>query len=189
MIFLIKMENTLKLYNQIFDMCFNIFNKKLEDYGTAWRVLRLTSLTDQIYIKAQRIRTLQEIKTEKRINEEQDVEFIGIVNYCLMALIQIDLGVSDNPDLNKKNAVDLFNKKFEVIRNLMIDKNHDYGEAWKNMRITSITDIIIQKILRLRQIETNSGMTKISEGIAPNYMDIANYSIFSLIKLLLLNEK
>ena len=176
------MEKTLDHYEKIFSTCLNIFSNKFDDYGSSWRVLRLPSITDQIYIKAQRIRNLQENK-EKKINESEDVEFIGCVNYCLIAIIQLDLGVSDIPDISKEKAIKLFKEKFEEAKKLMLDKNHDYGEAWKSMRVSSITDIILQKILRLRSIEDNNGITKVSEGVEANYMDIINYSIFSLIKL------
>jgi hypothetical protein len=154
----------------------------MKDYGSAWRILRLSSLTDQIFIKAQRIRSIQELK-HKKINEDEQVEFIGIINYSIMTLIQLKLGVSESPDIDLKKAL----KEYDIEKNktfdLMIAKNHDYGEAWKDMRVSSLTDLIIQKLLRVKQIENNKGKTIISEGISANYMDIINYSIFALIHL------
>ena len=160
--------------------CLEIFSKKMKDYGSAWRILRLPSLTDQIYIKAQRIRSLQ-TKKVKKINEGQDSEFIGIINYSIMSLIQIDNGVVDDPDMEIKQAKMNYNKQIKVVKNLMVNKNHDYGEAWRDMRISSLTDLIIQKLLRVKQIEDNNGETLISEGIDANYHDIINYSVFALI--------
>ena len=162
--------------------CLEIFSKKMKDYGSAWRILRLPSLTDQIYIKAQRIRSIQNNKTQK-IDEGQVSEFIGIINYSLMSLIQIDLGVVDEPDMDIDTALINYKKHIEIVKNLMIDKNHDYGEAWRDMRISSLTDLIIQKLLRVKQIEDNNGETLISEGVDANYQDIINYSVFALILL------
>ena len=141
--------------------CLEIFSKKMKDYGSAWRILRLPSLTDQIYIKAQRIRSIQNNKTQK-IDEGQVSEFIGIINYSVMSLIQIDLGVVDEPDMDIDTALINYKKHIEIVKNLMIDKNHDYGEAWRDMRISSLTDLIIQKLLRVKQIEDNNGETLIS---------------------------
>ena len=160
--------------------CLEIFSKKMKDYGSAWRILRLPSLTDQIYIKAQRIRSIQNNKTQK-IDEGQVSEFIGIINYSVMSLIQIDLGVVDEPDMDIDTALINYKKHIEIVKNLMIDKNHDYGEAWRDMRISSLTDLIIQKLLRVKQIEDNNGETLISEGVDANYQDIINYSVFALI--------
>ena len=152
------------------------------DYGSAWRILRLTSLTDQIFIKAQRIRSLQ-TKKENKIDEGQESEFIGIINYSIMALIQIELGVSEQPDLTSKEALDAYNKHLKITFNLMLNKNHDYGEAWRKMRVSSLTDLILQKLLRIKQIEQNKGKTIVSEGVDANYHDIINYSVFALIHL------
>tara|TARA_B100001093_G_scaffold293355_1_gene279889 strand:- start:492 stop:962 length:471 start_codon:yes stop_codon:yes gene_type:complete len=154
----------------------------MKDYGSAWRILRLPSLTDQIYIKAQRIRSIQNNKTQK-IDEGQASEFTGIINYSVMSLIQIDLGVVDEPDMDIDTALINYKKHIEIVKNLMIDKNHDYGEAWRDMRISSLTDLIIQKLLRVKQIEDNNGETLISEGVDANYQDIINYSVFALILL------
>jgi hypothetical protein len=176
------MEKTEIQYEKIINECRSLFIKKMKDYGSAWRILRLSSLTDQIFIKAQRIRSIQELK-HKKINEDEQVEFIGIINYSIMTLIQLKLGVSESPDIDLKKAL----KEYDIEKNktfdLMIAKNHDYGEAWKDMRVSSLTDLIIQKILRVKQIENNKGKTIISEGISANYMDIINYSIFALIHL------
>ncbi len=154
----------------------------MKDYGSAWRILRLSSLTDQIFIKAQRIRSLQ-IKKEKKIDEGQEPEFIGIINYSIMALIQIEKGISNDPDMNISQAIDAFNNQVIIVKDLMLKKNHDYGEAWKDMRISSLTDLIIQKLLRVKQIEDNRGKTIVSEGVDANYHDIINYSVFALIHL------
>lgn len=176
------MTNTEDQYIEIISICKELFIKKMKDYGCAWRILRLESLTDQIFIKAQRIRGLQ-TKNKQKIPEGQMDEFIGIINYSIMALIQIELGISDQPDLNDKQALDYYNKLSEVTFNLMIEKNHDYGEAWREIRITSLTDLILQKLLRVKQIEDNKGKTIISEGIDANYQDIINYSVFAMIHL------
>jgi len=154
----------------------------MEDYGSAWRILRMESLTDQIYIKAQRIRSLQKNTTQK-IKEGQEVEFIGIINYSLMALIQLQKGVADQPDLDVKKAIQLFDEKSQKVYDLMLKKNHDYGEAWRNMRVSSLTDLILQKLLRVKQIEKNDGKVIISEGVDANYQDIINYAIFAKIHL------
>ena len=176
------MEKTEIQYEKIINECRSLFIKKMKDYGSAWRILRLSSLTDQIFIKAQRIRSIQELK-HKKINEDEQVEFIGIINYSIMTLIQLKLGVSESPDIDLQKAL----KEYDIEKNktfdLMINKNHDYGEAWKDMRVSSLTDLIIQKLLRVKQIENNKGKTIISEGISANYMDIINYSIFALIHL------
>ena len=176
------MEPTSKEYHEIVSRCRDLFEKKMKDYGAAWRILRLPSLTDQIFIKAQRTRSLQ-INSEQKIEEGQESEFIGIVNYSLMALIQIELGVSEQPDLNDINALELYDKHQKIIFELMLNKNHDYGEAWRDMRVSSLTDLILQKLLRVKQIEENQGKTAVSEGIDANYHDMVNYSIFALIHL------
>lgn len=152
------------------------------DYGTAWRILRLPSLTDQIFIKAQRIRTLQENQTRK-IDEDEKSEFIGIVNYCLIALIQEQLEENVPLDLDPALALQLYDEQLSQCRQLMADKNHDYGEAWRDMRVSSLTDLILMKLLRVKQIEDNAGKTLVSEGVGANYRDMLNYSVFSLIKL------
>ena len=154
----------------------------MKDYGSAWRVLRLSSLTDQIFIKAQRIRSLQ-TKNVRKVDESENSEFIGIVNYAIISLIQIDLGVVENPDLDLQKALEYYDKHLKITKNLMKDKNHDYGEAWRDMRVSSLTDLIIQKILRIKQIEDNQGKTLVSEGIDANYQDMINYSVFALILL------
>ena len=154
----------------------------MTDYGSAWRILRLTSLTDQIFIKAQRIRGLQTNK-ERKVDEGQISEFIGIINYSIMSLIQIEKGIVESPDLNLDQALKLYDNQLSVTKSLMENKNHDYGEAWREMRVSSLTDLIIQKILRIKQIEDNKGKTLVSEGIDANYQDIINYSVFALIHL------
>ncbi len=154
----------------------------MKDYGSAWRILRLSSLTDQIFIKAQRIRGLQTKKTRK-VDEGQASEFIGIINYSIMSLIQIEKGIVETPDLNLEVALNLYDIQLDKTKSLMENKNHDYGEAWRDMRVSSLTDLIIQKILRIKQIEDNHGKTLVSEGIDANYQDIINYSVFALIHL------
>ena len=176
------MQNTIKQYDSVIDVCRDLFHKKMKDYGSAWRILRLASLTDQIFIKAQRIRELQK-NSVRKIDEGQSDEFIGIINYSIMALIQIEKGVSEEPDIDLKESLILYNKISENTKNLMLDKNHDYGEAWREMRVSSLTDLILQKLLRIKQIEDNSGKTLVSEGIDANYSDIINYAVFALIHL------
>ena len=154
----------------------------MKDYGSAWRVLRLSSLTDQIFIKAQRIRSLQ-TKNVRKVDESENSEFIGIINYSIISLIQIDLGVVENPDLELQKALEYYDKHLKITKYLMKNKNHDYGEAWRDMRVSSLTDLIIQKILRIKQIEDNQGKTLVSEGIDANYQDMINYSVFALILL------
>ncbi|MDB4595098.1 DUF1599 domain-containing protein [Flavobacteriaceae bacterium] len=174
--------NTSKQYDQITTICRELFLKKMTDYGSAWRILRLTSLTDQIFIKAQRIRGLQTNK-ERKVDEGQISEFIGIINYSIMSLIQIEKGIVESPDLNLDQALKLYDNQLSVTKSLMENKNHDYGEAWREMRVSSLTDLIIQKILRIKQIEDNKGKTLVSEGIDANYQDMINYSVFALIHL------
>jgi hypothetical protein len=176
------MNNTSQEYDKVIAICRNLFINKMDDYGSAWRILRLPSLTDQIFIKAQRIRSLQENKTRK-IDEDEKGEFIGIINYSIMALIQIDKGIAMQPDLNTTEATLLYDEKVKITKSLMEAKNHDYGEAWRDMRVNSLTDLIIQKLLRVKQIENNSGKTKVSEGIEANYQDMLNYAVFALIHL------
>ena len=174
------MENTSQEYDKVIAICRSLFNNKMKDYGCAWRILRLPSLTDQIFIKAQRIRSLQENEIRK-IDEDETGEFIGIINYSIMALIQLELGVAVQPDLAIAKATELYDQKIAITKQLMEDKNHDYGEAWREMRVSSLTDLILQKLLRVKQIEDNKGKTLVSEGIDANYQDMINYSIFALI--------
>ncbi len=176
------MKNTSKEYDTVIATCRALFINKMKDYGCAWRILRLPSLTDQIYIKAQRIRSLQENEVRK-IDEDETGEFIGIINYSIMALIQLELGVVDQPDLDVAKATELYDAKVKLTKDLMEDKNHDYGEAWREMRVSSLTDLILQKLLRVKQIEDNKGKTLVSEGIDANYQDMINYSVFALILL------
>lgn len=176
------MEKTLKQYDAVIQECKELFDQKLQDYGTAWRILRLPSLTDQIFIKANRIRSIQEKKVQK-VKEGERSEFIGIINYSAIALIQMELGVVNCPDLSAEQALDLYSKKIESAKNLMQNKNHDYGEAWRDMRVSSMTDLILQKLLRIKQIEDNNGKTLISEGLDANYLDILNYAVFSMIHI------
>jgi len=173
---------TQKQYLAITAQCRSLFKNKMADYGAAWRILRLPSLTDQIFIKAQRIRSLQTNK-EQKVDEGQESEFIGIVNYSIMALIQIERGIAEQPDLNTDQALELYDAQIRVIFDLMMKKNHDYGEAWREMRVSSLTDLILQKLLRVKQIEGNSGLTLVSEGIDANYHDMVNYAVFALIHL------
>ena len=176
-------DKTSQQYDQVIDSCRVVYKSKSEDYGCAWRVLRATSLTDQIYIKANRIRSIERKGTHK-IDEGIIPEFIGIVNYSIIALIQLHLGVAESDDLTPEDALKQYNKFFADAKQLMMDKNHDYGEAWRNMRISSLTDIILMKLLRIKQIEDNQGLTNVSEGIEAGYYDIINYAAFALIKLM-----
>lgn len=176
------MIDTSKQYNKIIDTCRSLFINKMKDYGSAWRILRLPSLTDQIFIKTQRIRGLQQNEVQK-VDEGQVSEFIGIINYSIMALIQLERGVVEQPDLNIDESIIEYNKNVEIAKKLMMDKNHDYGEAWRDMRVSSLTDLILQKLLRVKQIEDNKGKTLVSEGIDANYQDMINYAIFALILL------
>ena len=176
------MQKTLGQYDNVISKCKALFEKKMQDYGSAWRILRLSSLTDQIFIKAQRIRGLQKNAVQK-VDEGEADEFIGIINYSVMALIQIDKGVSEIPDLEGEECIQLYDKMINKTRDLMMNKNHDYGEAWREMRVSSLTDLILQKLLRVKQIEDNQGNTLVSEGIDANYTDIINYAIFALIHL------
>ena len=176
------LEKTAQEYKEIIGICRSLFEKKTRDYGTAWRILRLPSITDQIFIKAQRIRSLQENEVRK-VDEDETGEFIGIINYSIMALIQLEMGVADQPDLGVAEATRLYDEKIHLTKTLMEAKNHDYGEAWRDMRISSLTDLILQKIFRVKQIEDNAGYTKVSEGVLANYQDMLNYSVFALIKL------
>lgn len=174
------MKNTSQEYDAVVAVCRSLFINKMKDYGSAWRILRLPSLTDQIFIKAQRIRSLQENEVRK-VNEDESGEFIGIINYSIMALIQLELGIADQPDLDVTKASELYDAKIKETKELMENKNHDYGEAWRDMRVSSLTDLILQKLLRVKQIEDNKGKTLVSEGTDANYQDMINYAVFALI--------
>jgi len=174
------MSNTSQEYDKVIAICRQLYINKMKDYGSAWRILRLPSLTDQIFIKAQRIRSLQQNEVRK-VDEDETGEFIGIINYSIMALIQLELGVVEQPDLDIDRATKLYDEKVALTKSLMEAKNHDYGEAWREMRVSSLTDLILQKLLRVKQIEDNKGKTLVSEGIDANYQDMINYSIFALI--------
>jgi len=176
------MTQTLQQYNTVLKNCTQLFAKKLHDYGAAWRILRLPSLTDQIFIKAQRLRSI-ESKGKQMVEDSLEGEYIGIYNYSLMALVQLELGVAEQPDMDAEIALKKFSAKATEARNLMLRKNHDYGEAWRDMRLSSLTDLILQKLLRIKQIEDNQGKTLASEGLAANYLDMANYAAFALIKM------
>ena len=179
------MKNTSNQFKEIIALCRDLYTNKTQDYGAAWRVLRLPSLTDQIFIKISRIRTLQET-TERLVDEGEESEFIGIINYAIMALVQLELGFVDQPDLSPKEATEYYDKYATVAHDLMMKKNHDYGEAWRDMRVSSITDLIYQKVSRTKSIEDNKEKTIVSEGLDANYLDMINYSIFALI---LINEQ
>ena len=175
-------HNTEEEFRAMIQKCRDVYVKKLSDYGTSWRVMRPSSLTDQIYIKARRIRSIEEKGMEKaKINEGIEPEFIGIVNYCAIALIQIKLGCGEQ--LSHANAITFYDEAIEKSLALMMNKNHDYDEAWRHMRVSSLTDIILQKLLRTKEIESHDGKTLISEGVDANYMDMINYALFALIKL------
>ena len=176
------MLSTQLQYQSIMKKCKSLFKKKMQDYGSSWRIMRLTSLTDQVFIKAQRIRGLQ-TKITRKVDEGEIPEFIGIINYSIMALIQIELGVSENPDLDLDEALTYYETQEKIVFELMLAKNHDYGEAWRDMRVSSLTDLILQKLMRVKHIEANSGKTIVSEGIEANYHDIINYAVFALIHL------
>lgn len=176
------MQNTNQEYDHVIEICQDIFTKKMKDYGISWRILRPSSMTDQIYIKAQRIRSIEEKGTSK-IDEGVRSEYIGIVNYCIMALIQLEKGTSETDDLSKEETLQLYKRHFSQAKELMLAKNHDYDEAWRNMRMSSYTDLILMKLKRTKQIEDNKGKTLISEGIEANYLDMINYAVFALIKI------
>ncbi|MHA4741113.1 DUF1599 domain-containing protein [Dyadobacter sp. MSC1_007] len=173
-------KSTESEYQEIIQYCQDLFTKKNKDYGTSWRILRLPSITDQIFIKAQRIRTIQEKGTQK-VNDDISSEFIGIINYCVMALIQI--AANDGQlSIDDSDLTSLYNHQVNEVKELLFNKNHDYGEAWRDMRVSSMTDIILMKLLRIKQIEDNEGLTLVSEGVKAGYQDIINYSVFCLIK-------
>jgi len=175
-------SNTSTEYDAVINTCKGLFIKKTIDYGTAWRILRPESITDQIFIKAQRIRTLEEKKVSK-VGEDIGSEYIGIVNYCVIAMMQLDCGPETPIEIPVDEVSAMFDEKVMETKDLMFAKNHDYGEAWRDMRISSLTDLILMKILRVKQIEDNKGQTLASEGIKANYQDMLNYSVFALIKL------
>jgi len=176
------MLQTESQYRQVIQLCKEVFLKKNQDYGTAWRILRLPSITDQIFIKAQRIRTIQERGTQ-RVAEGVVPEFMGIINYCVMALIQLELAEDPRTEIPTNELNSLYDQQVNRVKDLLFAKNHDYGEAWREMRVSSMTDIILMKLLRTKQIEDNEGKTLISEGVEANYMDMINYAVFCLIKL------
>lgn len=176
------MSKTAQQFDEVINKCQSLFEKKMQDYGSAWRILRLPSLTDQIFIKAQRIRSIED-KGTQRVGDSIFGEFIGILNYSVMALIQLDKGIADQPDLNVEEAVAAFSAKATEAKELMLAKNHDYGEAWREMRVSSFTDLILQKLLRVKQIEDNKGKTLVSEGLDANYLDMINYAVFAMIQM------
>ncbi|TAH26604.1 MAG: DUF1599 domain-containing protein [Cytophagales bacterium] len=175
-------NQTIIEYGQIIRKCRSIFVNKTLDYGTAWRILRLPSITDQIFIKAQRIRSIQE-KGEQLVEENISSEFVAIVNYCVIALMQVELSSDATLEIEPDRVFTMFDKYVKNTQELMLKKNHDYGEAWRDMRISSITDLILMKLYRVKQIENHQGKTRISEGIEANYQDMMNYAIFCLIKM------
>lgn len=176
------MANTSAEYDSVIKTCKGLFIKKTQDYGTAWRILRPESITDQLFIKAQRIRTLEEKKVSK-VGEDITGEYIGIVNYCVIAMMQLDSTPETPFELAVEHVNRMFDEKVDETKELMFAKNHDYGEAWRDMRISSLTDLILMKILRVKQIEDNKGQTLASEGVKANYQDMLNYAVFALIKL------
>jgi hypothetical protein len=176
------LHNTSAEFDAVINICKGLFMKKTHDYGTAWRILRLESITDQIFIKAQRIRTLEEKKVSK-VGEDVTGEYIGIVNYCIIAMMQLECTPETPVELDPAFVNEQFDAKAQETKDLMFAKNHDYGEAWRDMRISSLTDLILMKLLRVKQIEDNKGLTLASEGIKANYQDMLNYSVFALIKL------
>ena len=175
-------KNTSAEYDTVISSCRELFVKKASDYGTAWRILRISSITDQIFIKAQRIRTLEEKKISK-VGEDIMSEYVGIMNYCISAMRQLDPEKDARPDLPGDEVAMMIDKMVNETKELMFARNHDYGEAWRDMRISSLTDLILMKILRIKQIENNEGQTLASEGVRANYQDMLNYSAFALIKL------
>lgn len=176
------MPNTVEQFEHVIDICREVFQKKLHDYGASWRVMRPSSLTDQLYIKANRIRNIQ-MKGLNKVDEGVESEFIGVVNYGVIALIQLELGVADTPKMETEEALRLYDLKIREAMSLMLDKNHDYGEAWRQMRVSSFADLILTKVFRTKEIEDLDGETYISEGVDANYMDMINYAIFALIQL------
>lgn len=176
------MDKTLRQYDAVINECIDLFSQKAKDYGTAWRILRVPSLTDQIFIKAQRIRTLQQVG-ESKVGEGIRPELVGIINYAAMALVQLEQGVPDQPDIDAERASVLVTSQLTMARDLMVRKNHDYGEAWRSMRVSSLVDLILMKLLRIKSIEDNQGTTLVSEGIDANFLDIVNYAVFAMIQM------
>lgn len=176
------MNKTLEQFREVIGRCRELFEHKTADYGTAWRILRPSSITDQLYIKAMRIRSIEE-KGEQKVSDPVEAEFTGLVNYSILALVQLEISGDAPLELSLGEAVSLYNAQVEENLRLLQNKNHDYGEAWRQMRISSMTDLILQKLLRIKQIEDNSGATLVSEGVAANYRDIINYAVFCLIKM------
>jgi len=176
------LSKTSNQYDKAISKCREIFELKVKDYGTSWRIMRLKSLTDQLFIKANRIRNIEENEVQK-IDEGIEPEFIALVNYSIIAMIQIELLASENIELKLEYTLELYDKFVKQTKALMMDKNHDYGEAWREMRINSFTDLILMKLNRIKQIEDNQGQTIISEGIDSHYSDIMNYAVFALIKI------
>lgn len=175
-------NNTSSEFDAVIKVCRDLFIKKTRDYGTAWRILRPSSITDQIFIKAQRIRTLEDKKVSK-VGEDIIGEYIGIVNYCVIAIMQLELSADAPQELSPADVTESFDAKVNETKELMFAKNHDYGEVWRDMRVSSLTDLILMKILRVKQIEDNNGKTLASEGVKANYQDMLNYAVFALIKL------
>ena len=176
------MQRTLHQYDAVIGRCQELFYRKTQDYGTAWRILRPSSLTDQLYIKAKRIRQI-ETTGEQRVADPVADEYVGLINYSLLAILQLKLAEAEPLELDPQRALDLYRAEVDTTRQLMIDKNSDYGEVWREMRLSSLTDLILQKLLRVKQIEDNAGKTQVSEGLEANYRDIVNYAVFALIKL------
>ncbi|MBB5636355.1 hypothetical protein HDF26_005066 [Pedobacter cryoconitis] len=174
--------NTSQEFDSVIAVCKSLFLKKTKDYGTAWRILRLSSITDQLFIKAQRIRTLEEKKVSK-VGEGIIPEYIGIINYCVIAMMQSEMTENDPNELELTTVETLFDQKVKETKDLMLAKNHDYGEAWRDMRVSSLTDLILMKVFRVKQIEDNLGETVASEGVVANYQDMLNYAVFALIRM------
>lgn len=175
---------TAEEFSEVIRTCRDVFVKKLHDYGVAWRIMRSSTLTDQLFIKASRIRSI-EVKGTTKVGEGIIPEFVGIINYAIIGLVQLELGTADKEDIDAETAEKLYDKYSKSCLELMEKKNHDYGEAWRGMKVTSFTDLILMKVLRVKQIEELGGKTVASEGIDANYMDMANYAVFALIKLLI----
>ncbi len=177
-----KVEKTIRQYDNILTQTQSVFKDKMTDYGATWRLLRIVSIVDQLYIKAKRIRSIQ-IKGKNKVGESIEGEFVAIYNYSIMALIQLKMALTDEPDISIEKAISLYDSESNKIKELMLSKNHDYGEAWRDMKVSSMTDFILVKIFRIKTILDNRGKTLVSEGIDSNLMDIANYAIFALILL------
>ena len=176
------MQRTLEQYDEILRSCRTLFYNKSRDYGTSWRILRITSLTDQLYIKAKRIRSLEE-KREQKVQDDVRDDYMGLVNYSIIACIQLELGDDEETRMDTDELMSIYDRHAKITRELMIRKNHDYGEVWRDLRISSITDLILMKLLRIKEIEDNEGKTLVSEGLLANFQDIINYAIFALIRM------